>query len=93
MSEASFTALCNLIQEDPGKRGLRKDPTDNLITRTQGDFEAACRSLAQADRPCLAVVTGFYIATANPPCGVSHPPTPPAAPPSDRHPRRWSSLP
>jgi hypothetical protein len=69
MSDPRLQAICDLIQEDPGNRGLRADPADNLITRTAGDFEAACRSLANASRPHISIVTGFYIAHADPPCG------------------------
>ncbi len=69
MSDPRLQAICDLIQEDTGNRGLRADPADNLITRTAGDFEAACRSIAAAEKPALAVVTGFYIAHADPPCG------------------------
>jgi hypothetical protein len=69
MSDPRLRAICDLIQEDAGNRGLRADPADNLVTRTAGDFEAACRSIAAADKPALAVVTGFYIAHADPPCG------------------------
>jgi hypothetical protein len=68
MSDPRLLAIRDLIQQDPGQRGLRTDPADNLITRTEGDFEAACRSLAETSRPSLAIVTGFYIATVNPPC-------------------------
>jgi hypothetical protein len=69
MSDPRLCAICDLIQKDAGNRGLRADPADNLITRTAGDFEAACHSIAAADKPALAVVTGFYIAHADPPCG------------------------
>ncbi len=69
MSDARLDALRDLIQEDVGNRGLRADPADNLVTRTAGDFAAACASVAAAPHPGLAVVTGFYIPTAEPPCG------------------------
>jgi hypothetical protein len=69
MTDPRLTALRDLIQQDPGERGLRADPADNLVTRTAGDFEAACRSIAETPNPSLAVVTGFYIAHADPPCG------------------------
>jgi hypothetical protein len=68
MSDPRLQAICDLIQEDAGNRGLRADPADNLITRTAGDFEAACRSIAADEQASLAVVTGFYIAHADPPC-------------------------
>src|SRR5947209_3117424 len=61
-------ALRDLIQEDVGRRGLRTVPGDNLITACEGDFAAACRGLASAEAPRVAVVTGFTIAGARPPC-------------------------
>jgi hypothetical protein len=61
-------ALRDLIQEDVGRRGLRAVPGDNLITACEGDFAAACRGLASAEAPRVAVVTGFTIAGARPPC-------------------------
>jgi hypothetical protein len=64
-----LTAMRDLVQEDVGGRGLRTDPDDNLITACPGDFAAACRSIAETPRPVLAVVTGFFIAHADPPCG------------------------
>lgn len=68
MSDPRLEAIRAVIQEDPGNRGLRTDPADNLITRTTGDFQAACRSIAETSQPSIAVVTGFWIAAANPPC-------------------------
>jgi D-glutamate cyclase len=68
MSDALDT-IANIIQEDVGKRGLRTDPSSNLITATSGDFARACHSVADHARPALAVVTGFYIPTATPPAG------------------------
>jgi hypothetical protein len=58
-----------LVQHDPAGRGLRTDPADNLVTATEGDFAAACRALAKAASPRVAVVTGFTIPTARPPVG------------------------
>jgi hypothetical protein len=58
-----------VIQQDVGKRGLRTDPAANLITATAGDFQAACRSLAGTPNAAVAIVTGFYIPNAQPPCG------------------------
>jgi hypothetical protein len=57
-----------LIQEDVSNRGLRTDPRSNLVTATAGDFQAACRSLAETANPAVAIVTGFYIPHARPPC-------------------------
>jgi hypothetical protein len=60
-------ALRELIQRDVGNRGLRTDPADNLITRTAGDFAAACHGIAASPSPAVCVVTGFYIPHAQPP--------------------------
>jgi hypothetical protein len=57
------------VQIDPGDRGLAAVPGDNLFTACPGDFEAACRSIASEPNPALGVVTGFFIAHADPPCG------------------------
>jgi hypothetical protein len=59
----------DVVQEDVGNRGLRSDPERNLINETMGDFRAACASLAGHASPGLAVVTGFFIPTADPPAG------------------------
>ncbi len=69
MSTAALNAIRDLIQEDVGNRGLRTDPHANLITACPDDFAAACRSIAEAERPALVVVTGFFIPTGQPPCG------------------------
>jgi hypothetical protein len=69
MSDPRLQAICDLIQEDAGNRGLRADPADNLITRTAGDFEVACTSIAEHPFSAVTVVTGFFIAHADPPCG------------------------
>ena len=69
MSDAILTRIRDLIQEDVNGRGLRTDPTANLISACPDDFAAACHSLASMARPALAVVTGFLIPSANPPCG------------------------
>lgn len=62
-------AILALVQTDPGGRGLRSDPTDNLITATAGDFHAACRLIAEHPCPRVGIVTGFTIPTARPPVG------------------------
>jgi hypothetical protein len=69
MSDSRLESLRRLMQEDVGNRGLRTDPDVNLITATAGDFESACRSVAGAEQPALAVVTGFFIPHARPPAG------------------------
>lgn len=68
MNDAFLTDMRDLIQEDVNQRGLRTDPASNLITACPDDFAAACHSLAAA-RSAVAVVTGFLIPTAEPPCG------------------------
>jgi hypothetical protein len=69
MTATVLNAIRDLIQEDAGSRGLRTDPTDNLISACAGDFEAACRSIADTAQPALAIVTGFLIPHAVPPAG------------------------
>ncbi|HMF11887.1 MAG TPA: DUF4392 domain-containing protein [Gemmataceae bacterium] len=69
MSESTLQKICDLVQEDVGNRGLRTDPHSNLITATAGDFQAACRSLAETADASVVIVTGFYIPHAQPPCG------------------------
>src|SRR5438034_1647455 len=68
MSEAVLDTMRALIQEDVGNRGLRADPAANLITACPHDFEEACRSICAAPAPAIAIVTGFYIPHAEPPC-------------------------
>jgi hypothetical protein len=67
--EQTLQSICDLIQEDVGGRGLRTDPNSNLITATAGDFQAASRSIADTENASVAIVTGFYIPTAQPPSG------------------------
>jgi D-glutamate cyclase len=69
MTTDTLTAIRHLIQQDPGRRGLGTDPTSNLLTACAEDFAGACRSLANTRNPAVAIVTGFFIPTANPPCG------------------------
>src|SRR5262245_44987717 len=61
--------ILSVVQNDPGGRGLRHDPNDNLITATAGDFEKACRAIADHPDPRIAIVTGFTISSVDPPCG------------------------
>jgi D-glutamate cyclase len=68
-TDEKLAAILAAVQTDPGNRGLARDPHDNLFTATKGDFEAACRSIASRAELSVQVVTGFYIATADPPCG------------------------
>jgi hypothetical protein len=69
MSAALLDEIRAMIQQDVGNRGLARDPADNLITACRDDFAAACRSIAETPNASLAVVTGFFIPHANPPCG------------------------
>ncbi len=69
MSEAVLTAMRDLIQADPGQRGLATVPGDNLLTTCAGDFASACHSIANHRGAALAVVTGFFIPQATPPAG------------------------
>ena len=62
-----LAAILAAVQVDPGNRGLARDPADNLFTATAGDFQAACRSIAEYHAPLLHVVTGFIIPSADPP--------------------------
>lgn len=59
--------LRDIVQIDPGRRGLNRHPQRNLFTATAPDLAAACQSLAQHPAPRLAIVTGFFIPTADPP--------------------------
>jgi hypothetical protein len=69
MTRAALDAIAAIIQHDVGKRGLATDPNANLISASAGDFQAACRSLAETENAAVAIVTGFYIAHADPPAG------------------------
>jgi hypothetical protein len=69
MNKAVLDQIRDLIQEDVGHRGLRTDPETNLVTACPGDFQAACRSLAETPNAAVAIVTGFLIPHAEPPGG------------------------
>jgi len=69
MNEAGLDTIWDLLQQDLGNRGLRADPTANLITACPGDLTTACRSICDTPEPVLGIVTGFYIPHATPPCG------------------------
>jgi hypothetical protein len=68
-ADEKLSAILAAIQTDPGNRGLARDPHENLFTAFPGDFAAACRSIAEHPTPAIDVITGFYIASASPPCG------------------------
>src|SRR5581483_2551335 len=61
-----LAAILAAVQTDPGNRGLARDPHDNLLTATAGDFQAACREVA-GNRDVVAITTGFFIPSATPP--------------------------
>jgi hypothetical protein len=67
MSDDALRTMRDLIQDDPGGRGLRTDPEDNLVTACPDDFAAACRSIAGTTSAKLFIVTGFHIAHSDPP--------------------------
>ncbi|MBY0525984.1 MAG: putative hydro-lyase [Gemmataceae bacterium] len=69
MTEPLLTRIRDIVQEDVCNRGLRTDPSANLVSATADDFAAACRSIAQTENAVLGIVTGFYIPHAHPPCG------------------------
>jgi hypothetical protein len=69
MNEPVLDAIRDIIQEDVGGRGLRTDPSANLINACPDDFALACRSLAEAPAAGVAIVTGFYIPQGQPPAG------------------------
>jgi hypothetical protein len=69
MSDALLDQIREIIQRDVNNRGLARDPNDNLFTHCRDDFANACRSIAETAQPALAIVTGFFIPHAQPPCG------------------------
>lgn len=66
-TDEKLAAILAAVQTDPGNRGLARDPHDNLFTATEGDFKAACRSIADTSHPILQLFTGFFIPTGEPP--------------------------
>jgi D-glutamate cyclase len=69
MSDDVLREIRDLIQLDVNHRGLATDPDANLINACPDDFAAACRSIAETPEAAICVVTGFYIANADPPAG------------------------
>lgn len=65
-ADEKLAAILAAVQTDPGNRGLARDPGDNLFNACPGDFANACRSVASDASASLALITGFYIPTANP---------------------------
>ena len=69
MTAAALDSIRDIIQEDVGNRGLRSDPSANLISAFPEDFSAACQSLASTSNAAVAIVTGFFIPHAMRPSG------------------------
>jgi hypothetical protein len=69
MSYAVLDQIREMIQRDVNNRGLARDPHENLFTVCRDDFANACRSIAETPQPTIAIVTGFFIPHAQPPCG------------------------
>jgi hypothetical protein len=69
VSAAVLHSIRDLVQQDPGRRGLATVPGDNLLTACPDDFARACQSLAAHPSPRLAIITGFFIPRATPPAG------------------------
>jgi len=69
MTAAALNSIRDIIQEDIGNRGLRSDPSINLISAFPEDFSSACQSLATTSNATVAIVTGFFIPHAMRPSG------------------------
>jgi hypothetical protein len=65
---AALEAIAALIGDDVSGR-LGADAASELRGACPDDFRQACLSLAEADRPALVIVTGFFIPTGQPPGG------------------------
>jgi hypothetical protein len=63
---ADLDCIRQIVQVDVGNRGLARDPIDNLFTACAKDFVDACFQLARSGQR-IGIVTGFYIADADPP--------------------------
>jgi D-glutamate cyclase len=61
-TDEKLAAILAAVQTDPGNRGLAE-----MFAYCPGDFEAACRSIADQKTPMVSVLTGFVIPTAQPP--------------------------
>lgn len=63
----ALSALRDLIQQDPGNRGLAQvlevpgRATASLFSLTCQDFARACRNIGETPRPVVGIVTGFTI--------------------------------
>ena len=67
-TDEKLAAILAAVQIDAGNRGLARDPVDNLFTACKSDFAAACLELANHPNPIVHLVTGFFIASVEPPC-------------------------
>lgn len=65
ISHNMLADLLRCVQTDPGRRGLARDPLDNLLNATLGQFERAVTTLNTATG--VQIVTGFYIPNGLPP--------------------------
>lgn len=65
MSDDWLQRLEELIGHDVNWRGLARDPHANLLSVCRGDLGRGCRSLAQQEAGHAAIVTGFWIPSAN----------------------------
>lgn len=61
-TDEKLAAILAAIQTDPGNRGLAE-----LFAYCPGDFAAACRRVLSHPRKEIAVLTGFFIPSADPP--------------------------
>jgi hypothetical protein len=68
MKTAVLETIRALIEEDINRRGLSA-AAGGLCAAYPDDFARACASLAGHDDPTLAIVTGFFIPTGQPPGG------------------------
>jgi hypothetical protein len=64
MSDTVLEGIQAIVQEDVNQRGLARHAEDNLVSWCQGDFVAACESLAGANPLVAGILTGFYIPSA-----------------------------
>jgi hypothetical protein len=66
MKSTKLYAMRDIVLEDIGNRGLATDPDCNLTTELEDDFRLACHSIGDHPNPKVGIVTGFYIAGAQP---------------------------
>jgi len=66
-TDEKLAAILAAVQTDPGNRGLARDPVENLFTACPEDFALAAQRIANDPGSGIAILTGFYIPTAEPP--------------------------